>query len=160
MSSAPKDLGADMISRIYAHTSDFSRDLPIRHAGRCPSSVVSALFAQLSGPGRDDGRAGTQPGSAIARWVLRYAPILSQRIRCEMRRPNRSWRVDETYVRVAGRWSSLSVGVDQMQRNFEPMRRQVESWRAQLLSTAEAKLTIYRAFIEGDPIIMYTISGK
>jgi hypothetical protein len=44
---------------------------------------------------------------------------------------------------------SLSIGVDRMQRNFEPMRRQVESWRAQQLSTATAKLTIYRAFIEG-----------
>jgi hypothetical protein len=31
---------------------------------------------------------------------------------------------------------SLSVGVDRMQRNFEPMRRQVESWRAQQLSMA------------------------
>jgi hypothetical protein len=37
-----------------------------------------------------------------------------------------------------------------MQRNFEPMRQQVESWRAQQLSDASAKLTIYRAFIEGD----------
>ena len=37
-----------------------------------------------------------------------------------------------------------------MQRNFEPMRRQVEAWRAQQLSTTAAKLTIYRAFIEGD----------
>ena len=45
---------------------------------------------------------------------------------------------------------SLSMRVDRMQRNFEPMRRQVESWRAQQLSTAAAKLTIYRAFIEGD----------
>jgi hypothetical protein len=45
---------------------------------------------------------------------------------------------------------SLSVGVDRMQRNFEPMRRQVERWRAQQLSPAAAKLTIYRAFIEGD----------
>jgi hypothetical protein len=45
---------------------------------------------------------------------------------------------------------SLSIGVDRMQRNFEPMRRQVESWRAQQLATAAAKLTIYRAFIEGD----------
>jgi len=50
--------------------------------------------------------------STIARWVLRYAPILSQRIRCEMRRPNRSWRVDETYVRVAGRWTYLYRAVD------------------------------------------------
>src|SRR5580698_6054419 len=40
--------------------------------------------------------------STIARWVLHYGPILNQRIRREMRRPNRSWRVDETYVRVAG----------------------------------------------------------
>jgi len=37
-----------------------------------------------------------------------------------------------------------------MQRNFEPMRQQVEHWRGQLLSAEEAKLTIYRAFIEGD----------
>jgi hypothetical protein len=41
--------------------------------------------------------------STIARWVLRYAPVLNQRIRSEMRNPNRSWRVDETYIRVAGR---------------------------------------------------------
>ena len=45
---------------------------------------------------------------------------------------------------------SLSVGVDRMQRNFEPMRRQVDCWRALQLSPAAAKLTIYRAFIEGD----------
>lgn len=50
--------------------------------------------------------------STIARWVLRYAPILSQRIRCEMRKPNRSWRVDETYIRVAGRWAYLYRAVD------------------------------------------------
>jgi hypothetical protein len=45
---------------------------------------------------------------------------------------------------------SLSIGVDRMQHNFEPMRWQVETWRAQQLSTAAAKLTIYRAFVEGE----------
>src|SRR6516225_8065603 len=45
---------------------------------------------------------------------------------------------------------TLSIGVDRMQRNFEPMRQQVQIWRAQQLSAAVAKLTIYRAFIEGD----------
>ena len=45
---------------------------------------------------------------------------------------------------------SLSIGVDRMQRNFEPMRQQVENWRAQQLSPDAAKLTIYRAFIEGN----------
>lgn len=50
--------------------------------------------------------------STIARWVLRYAPVLNKRIRSEMRNPNRSWRVDETYIRVAGRWTYLYRAVD------------------------------------------------
>jgi len=43
---------------------------------------------------------------------------------------------------------SLAIGVDRMQRNFEPMRRQVEGWKQNLLSTEAAKILIYRAFIE------------
>jgi IS6 family transposase len=31
--------------------------------------------------------------STIARWVLRYSPVVNERIRSEMRRPNGSWRV-------------------------------------------------------------------
>jgi transposase-like protein len=37
--------------------------------------------------------------------VQRYAPVSNQRIRREMRNPNRSWRVDDTYVKVAGNWA-------------------------------------------------------
>jgi transposase-like protein len=36
----------------------------------------------------------------IWRWVQRYAPVLNQRIRREMRHHNRFWRVDETYIKV------------------------------------------------------------
>lgn len=50
--------------------------------------------------------------STIARWVLRYGPVLAQRIRKHMRKPNRSWRVDETYVRVSGKWNYLYRAVD------------------------------------------------
>jgi transposase-like protein len=50
--------------------------------------------------------------STIARWVLTYAPILNERIRSKMRHPNRSWRVDETYVRVAGQWTYLYRAID------------------------------------------------
>src|SRR5438128_7484710 len=35
---------------------------------------------------------------------------------------------------------ALSVGVDRMQRNFEPMQRQVAAWKAVQISDAEAKL--------------------
>jgi len=43
----------------------------------------------------------------------------------------------------------LSVGVDRMQRNFAPMRKQVETWKATRLSDEAAKLAIYKAFVEG-----------
>ena len=45
---------------------------------------------------------------------------------------------------------AISVGVDRMQKNFEPMHRQLETWRAQQLTSATAKLVIYRAFIEDE----------
>src|SRR5260370_13171013 len=43
----------------------------------------------------------------------------------------------------------ISVGVDRMQRNFEPMRKQVEAWQRSELTDVTAKLVIYEAFVEG-----------
>jgi hypothetical protein len=37
-----------------------------------------------------------------------------------------------------------------MQRNFEPMRKQVEAWKGTRLPDESAKLVIYRAFVEGE----------
>ncbi len=45
---------------------------------------------------------------------------------------------------------TLAVGVDRMQRNFEPMRKQVEAWKGTRLLDEAAKLVIYRAFVEGE----------
>src|SRR5258708_23119835 len=42
----------------------------------------------------------------------------------------------------------ISVGVDRMQRNFEPMRRQVEAWQKSELTDVTAKVVIYEAFVE------------
>ena len=57
----------------------------------------------------------------IWRWVQRYAPVLNQRIRREFRRPNGSWRVDETYVKVAGSWAYLYRAVDSAGETIEFM---------------------------------------
>jgi hypothetical protein len=43
----------------------------------------------------------------------------------------------------------ISVGVDRMQRNFEPMRKQVEAWQRSELTDVNAKVVIYAAFVEG-----------
>ena len=44
---------------------------------------------------------------------------------------------------------TLAVGVDRIQRNFEPMQRQVESWRQKQITDERAKLIFYSAFIDG-----------
>lgn len=44
---------------------------------------------------------------------------------------------------------ALSCGVDQMQRNFEPMVKDITRWQDAQLSDVSARLLIYEAFIEG-----------
>ena len=77
------------------------------------SDGICAIRSALPWSGRDDGGANLGVDhSTIARWVLRYAPELNKRIRRELRDPNRSWRVDETYIRVAGRWTYLYRAIE------------------------------------------------
>jgi hypothetical protein len=43
----------------------------------------------------------------------------------------------------------ISVGVDRMQRNFDPMRKQVEAWwQRSELTDVMANVVIYEAFVE------------
>jgi len=44
----------------------------------------------------------------------------------------------------------LSIGIDRIQRNFEPMKKQVEAWKTTRISDESAKLVIYRAFVQGE----------
>ena len=50
--------------------------------------------------------------TTIFRWIQAYAAELEKRIRPQLRLSNGSWRVDETYVKVKGRWTYLYRAVD------------------------------------------------
>ena len=50
--------------------------------------------------------------TTIWRWVQRYGPELEERLRRHLKPTNKSWRVDETYVRVKGRWCYLYRAID------------------------------------------------
>ncbi len=45
---------------------------------------------------------------------------------------------------------AISVGVDRMQRNFEPMWKQVEAWQQSEVTDVSTKIIIYQTFIEGE----------
>jgi IS6 family transposase len=49
----------------------------------------------------------------IHRWVRRFTPLLVDAARFGRRRVGDRWHVDETYVKVAGRWVYLFRAVDQ-----------------------------------------------
>ncbi len=52
--------------------------------------------------------------STIYRWVQRYAPEMEKRLRWYWRNPSDlcPWHMDETYVKVNGRWAYLYRAVD------------------------------------------------
>jgi len=50
--------------------------------------------------------------TTVWRWVQRYAPELEQRMRRHLKSTNKSWRVDETYIKIKGRWCYLYRVID------------------------------------------------
>ena len=50
--------------------------------------------------------------STIQRWVSHYAPRIEQAFRNTKNRTGLRWRMDETYLRVKGRWKYLYRAVD------------------------------------------------
>jgi putative transposase len=50
--------------------------------------------------------------STVHRWALKLLPVLEKAFRCRKRPVGKSWRVDETYIKVKGQWKYLYRAVD------------------------------------------------
>lgn len=50
--------------------------------------------------------------STVFRWVQKFSPELTKRTEKQLRRASVDWHVDETYIRVGGKWRYLWRAVD------------------------------------------------
>jgi putative transposase len=50
--------------------------------------------------------------STLNRWILKYVPLLEEEFATHKRPVGNSWRLDETYVRIKGKWKYLYRAVD------------------------------------------------
>jgi len=68
--------------------------------------------------------------STIFRWVQRYSPELDRRCRPHLKHTNDLWRVDETYVKVRGKWMYLYRAVDSTGQTIDFLLNETRSIRA------------------------------
>jgi transposase-like protein len=50
--------------------------------------------------------------ATIHRWTVRYAPLLLEQFNRRKRAVTRRWHIDETYIKVRGRWRYLYRAID------------------------------------------------
>jgi len=50
--------------------------------------------------------------STVHRWAIKLLPVLEKAFRRSKRKVGRSWRMDETYIKVKGEWKYLYRAVD------------------------------------------------
>ena len=61
--------------------------------------------------------------ATMQRWIIRFVPLIDTRVR-KYKKPNgSSWRMDETYIKVNGRWVYLYRAVDSIGNTIEFLSR-------------------------------------
>jgi hypothetical protein len=92
-------------------------DLGEKYMGRALRAALPGAYLSYKLSFRDlvemmDERGLHLSHTTMMRWVQRYAPEFEKRWTRFAREVGRSWRLDETYLKVRGRWVYLYRAVD------------------------------------------------
>ena len=61
--------------------------------------------------------------STLQRWIIRFVPLLDKQVRKRKKTVGSSWRMDETYIKVNGKWVYLYRAVDSLGNTIEFLLR-------------------------------------
>jgi hypothetical protein len=119
--------GGQVFIRILELIVEVPSELPTIVAPTAPATVIYWAAAIGGGPAeafnlprlsyRDLVAMMADRGISVShttthRWVIRYVPEFEKRWNRFARPVNTSWRVDETYIKVRGKWNFLNRAVD------------------------------------------------
>jgi putative transposase len=89
--------------------------------------------------------------ATLNRWVLYFAPLLEQASRKYKRPVHRSWRMDETYIKIKGKWRYLYRAVDKYGATVDFMvtkKRDVSAAKAFFRKALKGSRMPYRVNID------------
>jgi transposase-like protein len=61
--------------------------------------------------------------ATLQRWLIRFVPLIDKEVRKRKKPVSSSWRMDETYIRVNGKWVYLYRAVDSCGNTIEFLLR-------------------------------------
>ena len=61
--------------------------------------------------------------ATLQRWVIRFVPLIDKQVRRRKKAVGKSWRMDETYIKINGKWVYLYRAVDSLGNTIEFLLR-------------------------------------
>ncbi len=80
--------------------------------------------------------------ATLNRWVVKYSPMIAVNAQSKKRPTLSSWRMDETYVRVRGKWMYLYRAVDKAGNTLDFMLSERRNRPAALVSLPKRCLLV------------------